>query len=102
MATHNLYDKFQVFTIPPNSNLIKALHALEDTSNQMAEKGMGSPDPFLQSRFVRALPDEYDHFKATLQGMKNLNRTEIIRMVGARSPPLLQKKESQRLSRPPE
>ena len=84
MATQKLYDKFHYFTIPSNSNPIEALHALEDTNNQMAEKGMGIRETFLHARFVRALPDEYDHVKATLQAMKNRDRAEIIRMVGAR------------------
>ncbi|CAN0078075.1 unnamed protein product, partial [Ascophyllum nodosum] len=33
VATQTLYDKFHDFTIPPNSNPIEALHALEDTNN---------------------------------------------------------------------
>ena len=66
VATQKLYDKFHDFSIPPNSNPIEALHALEDTNEQMAEKGMGIPDTFLHARFVRALPDEYSHVKATL------------------------------------
>ena len=53
------YGKFHDITIPPNNNLIEALHALEDTNNQMVEKGMGIPDTFLPARFVRALSDEY-------------------------------------------
>ena len=94
-------DKFHDFTIPPNSNPIEALHALEDTNNQMAEKWMGIPDTFLHARFVRVLPDEYDHLKATLQAIKNRNRAEIIRMVCTRYSTLPQKKGSQRSSRPP-
>ena len=43
---------------------------------------MGISDTFLHARFVRALPDEYDHVKATLQAMKSRDRAEIIRMVG--------------------
>ena len=66
MATQKLYDKFHDFTISPNSNPIEVHHALEDTNNQMAEKGTGIPDTFLQARFVRALPDEYGHVKGTL------------------------------------
>ena len=66
MVTQKLYDKFHDFTIPPNSNPIEALHALKDTNNQMAEKGMGIPDTVLLARFFRALLDEYDHVKATL------------------------------------
>ena len=38
---------------------------------KMAEKGMGIPDTFLHARFFRALPDEYGHVKAMLQGMNN-------------------------------
>ena len=45
VATQKLYDKFHDFTIPPNINPIEVLHALEDTNNQMAEKGMGSLTP---------------------------------------------------------
>ena len=60
------------------------------------------PDIFLHARFVRALPDEYRHVKATLQAMKNRDRAEIIRMVGTRYSTLPQKKGSQRSSRPPE
>ena len=63
-ATQNLYDKFHDFTIPPNSNHIEALHALEDTNNQMDEKEMGIPDTFVHARFVRALPDEYGVVKS--------------------------------------
>ena len=66
VATQKPYNKFHDFTIPSNSNPIEALHALEDTNNQMTEKGMGIPDTFLHARFVRALPDEYGHVKATL------------------------------------
>ena len=102
VANQKLYDKFHDFTIPPNSNPIEALHAFEDTNNQMAEKTMGTPDIFLYARFVRALPDEYDHVKATLQAMKNQDRAEIIRMVCTRYSTLPQKKGSQRSSRPPE
>ena len=101
VATQKLYDKFHNFTIPPNSNPIEAPHALEDTNSHMAEKGMGIPDTFLHARFVRALPDEYGHIKATLQAMKNRDRAEIIRMVGTRYPTLPQKKGPQRSSRPP-
>ena len=66
MATQKPYDKFHDFTITPNGNPIEALHALEDTNNQMAEKEMGIPYNFLHAHFVRALPDEYGHVKATL------------------------------------
>ena len=59
VATHKLYDKFHDFPIPPNSNPIEALHALEDTNDEMAEKEMGIPDTFLHAHFVRALPAEY-------------------------------------------
>ena len=46
-ATLKLYGKFHDFTIPPNSNPMEALHALEDdTNNQMAETGMRIPDTF--------------------------------------------------------
>ncbi|CAN0121211.1 unnamed protein product, partial [Ascophyllum nodosum] len=102
VATQKLYDKFRNFTIPPNSNPVKALHTLEDTNNQMTEKGMGIPDTFLYARFVRALPDEYGHVKATLQAIKKRDRVESIRMVGTRYSTLPQKKGSQGLSRPPE
>ena len=74
MATQKLYDKFYDFTIPPNSNPIEAVHVLEDTNNQMAEKAIGIPDTFLHARFVRTLPDEYSNVKATLQAMKNRDR----------------------------
>ena len=102
MATQKLYDKFNAFTTPPNSNPIDALHALENTNNQMAEKGMGIPDTFLHTRFVRALPDEYGHVEVMLQAIKNRDRAETIRMVGTRYSTLPQKKGSQRLSWPPE
>ena len=49
---------------------------------KMAEKGMGIPDTFLHARFFRALPDEYGHVKAMLQGMNNRGEAKIIRMVG--------------------
>ena len=84
MVTQKLYGKFHGFTILPNGNPIEALHALEDKNNRTAEKGMGIPDTFLHARFVRALPDEYGHIKATLQAMKNRDRAEIIRMVHTR------------------
>ena len=100
VATQTLYDKFCDFTIPPKRNPIEALHALEDINKQMAEKGMGIPDTFRHARFIRALPDEYSHVEATLPAMKNRDRTEIIRMVSTRYSPLLQKKGSQRSSRP--
>ena len=100
MATQKLYGKFYDFIIPPKYNPIEALHALEDINNQMAEKGMGISDTFLHARFVRALPNEYSHVKATLQAMKNRDRTEIVRMVSTRYSPLLQTKGSQRSSRP--
>ena len=84
VATQQQYDKFYDLTIAPNSNLIEALHTLEDTSNQMAEKAMGISDTFLHARFVCALPNEYVYVKVTLQAMKNRDRAEIIRMVGTR------------------
>ena len=102
VATQKLFDMSFYFTISPNSNPIEALHALEDTNNQMAEKGVGIPDTFLHTRFVRALPDEYSHVKATLQAMKNRDRAVIIRMVGTRYSTLHQKRGSQRSSQPPE
>ena len=89
-----LYDKFHDSIITPNGNFFKALHALEDTNNQMAEKGIGVPDTFLHAHFVRALPDEYDRFKATLQAVTNRDRAEIIRIVGTRYSTLPQKKRS--------
>ena len=101
-ATQKLYDKFHNFTILPNGNPIEALHALEDTNNQMAEKEMGTPDTFLHTRFVRVLLDEYGHVKATLQATKNRDRAEIILMAGTRYSTLPQKNRSQRLSRSPE
>ena len=93
-------DKFYDFTIPPKCNPIEAFHALKDINRQMAETGMGIPDTFLHTRFVRALPDEYSHVKTTLQAMKNRDRAEIIRMVSTRYSPLPQTKGSQRSSRP--
>ena len=102
VATQKLYDKLHNFTIPPNSNPIEALHALEDTNNQMAEEWMGIPDTFLHARFVRALPDEYGHVKATLQAMKNHDRAEVVRVVGMRHSTLPQEMGSQRSSQPPE
>ena len=101
VATQKLYDKFHDFTIPSKSNPIEALHALEHTNNQMAEKGVEIPDTSLHAHFVRALPNEYGHVKATLQAVKNRHRTEIICMVGTRYSTLPQKKGSQRSSRPP-
>ena len=68
----------------------------------MAEKGVGIPDTLLHTRFVRALPDEYGHVKATLQAMKNRDLAEIIRIVGMRYSTLPQKKGWQQSSRPPE
>ena len=57
VATQRLYDKFHEFTIPPHSDPIAALHDLEDTNNQMHEKGIGRiPDAVVHARFVRALP----------------------------------------------
>ena len=94
VVTQKLYDKCHDFTIPPNGNLVEALHALEDTNNQMVEKGMGIPDTFLHACFLRALPDEHGHVKAALQAMKNCGRAEIIRMVGTRYSTLPQNKGS--------
>ena len=74
--------------------------ALEDTNNQMAEKGTIIPDTFQHARFSHALPDEYGYAKATLQAMKNHERAEIIRMFATRYSTLPQKKGSQRSSRP--
>ena len=102
VAAQKLYHKFHDFTIPPNSNPIEALHALEDTNNQMAKKGMGIPNIFLHACFVCALSDEYAHVKSTLQAVKNRDRTEIIRRVGTRYSTLPQKKGSQRSSQPPD
>ena len=85
VATQRLYDKFHEFAIPPHSDPITALHDLEDTNNQMHEKGIGRiPDAVLHARFVRALPDEYSLVKETLQAMRNRDRDEIIRMVSTR------------------
>ena len=102
MTTQKLYDKSHDFTIPPKSNPIKALHALEDTNNQITEKGVEIPDTSLHAPFVRALPDEYGQVKATLQAMKNRDRAEIICMVVTRYSTLPQKKGSPRSSRSPE
>ena len=103
VATQRLYDKFHEFTIPPHSDPIAALHDLEDTNNQMHEKGIGRiPDAVVHARFVRALPDEYSLVKETLQAMKNRDRDEIIRMVSTRHSNLPQKKGAQRTSRQPE
>ena len=103
VATQKLHHKLHDFSISfINSNPMKALHALKDTNNQMAEKGIGISDIFLHARYICALPDEYGHVKATLQAMKNRDRSEIIRMVATRYSTLLQKEGSQRSSRPPE
>ena len=103
VATQRLYDKFHEFTIPPHSDPITALHDLEDTNNQMHEKGIGRiPDAVVHARFVRALPDEYSLVKEMLQTMKNRDRDEIIRMVSTRHSNLPQKKGAQRTSRQPE
>ena len=103
VATQRLYDKFHEFTIPPHSDPITALHDLEDTNNQMHEKGIGRiPDAVVHARFVRALPDEYSLVKETLQAMKNRDRDEIIRMVSTRHSNLPRKNGAQRSSRQPE
>ena len=103
VATQRLYDKFHEFAIPPHSDPITALHDLEDTNNQMHEKGIGRiPDAVLHARFVRALPDEYSLVKETLQSIRNRDRDEIIRMVSTRHSNLPQKKGAQRSSRQPE
>ena len=102
VATQKLFDKFHDFTIPPNSNPIEALHALEGMNNQMVEKGVGIPDTFLHTHFVCALSDKNGHAKATLQAMRHCDRAEIIRMVGTRYSTLPQRKASQRSSWPPE
>ena len=103
MATQRLYDKFHEFTIPPHSDPITALHDLQDTNNQMHEKGIGRiPDAVVHARFVRALPDEYSLVKETLQAMKNRDRDEIIRMVSTRHSNLPRKNGAQRSSRQPE
>ena len=103
VATQRLYDKFHKFAIPPHSDPIAALHDLEDTNNQMHEKGIGRiPDAVLHARFVRALPDEYSLVKETLQAMRNRDRDEIIRMVSTRHSNLPQKNGAQRSSRQPE
>ena len=103
VATQRLYDKFHEFTIPPQSDPIAALHDLEDTNNQMHEKGIGRiPDAVVHARFVRALPDEYSLVKETLQAMKNRDRDEIIRMVSTRHSNLPRKNGAQRPSRQPE
>ena len=103
VATQRLYDKFHEFAIPPHSDPIAALHDLEDTNNQMHEKGIGRiPDAVLHARFVRALPDEYSLVKEALQAMGNRDRDEIIRMVSTRHSNLPQKNGAQRSSRQPE
>ena len=100
VATQRLYDKFHEFAIPPHSDPIAALHDLEDTNNQIHEKGIGRiPDAVLHARFVRALPDEYSLAKETLQAMMNRDRDEIIRMVSTRHSNLPQKKGARRSSR---
>ena len=35
VTSQKLFDKFHDFIIPPNNNPIEALHALEDTNNQI-------------------------------------------------------------------
>ena len=103
VVTQYLFDKFHEFSIPQNSNPIAPLHAFEEINSQMEEKGMGRiPDTVLHSRFVRALPAEYDHAKERLQPIKNRDRDEIIRVVNTRYSDLPQKKKAQRSSRPPE
>ena len=103
VATQRLYDKFHEFANPPHSDPIAALHDLEDTNNQMHERGIGRiPDAVLHARFVRALPDEYSLAKETLQAMRNRDRDEIIRMVSTRHSNLPQKNGAQRSSRQPE
>ena len=103
VATQRLYDKFHEFAIPPHSDPTAALHDLEDTNNQMHEKGIGRiPDAVLHARFVRALPDEYSLVKETLQAMRNRDRDETIRMVSTRHSNLPQKNGAQRSSRQPE
>ena len=103
VATQRLYDKFHEFAIPPHSDPITALHDLEDTNNQMHEKGIGRiPDAVVHALFVRALPDEYSLVKETLQAMKNRDRDEIIRMVSTRHSNLPRKNGAQRSSRQPE
>ena len=93
VATQRLYDKFHGFAIPPHSDPIAALHDLEDTNNQMHEKGIGRiPDAVLHAHFVRALPDEYSLVKETLQAMRNRDRDEIIRMVSTRHSNLLKRR----------
>ena len=103
VATQRFYDKFHEFAIPPHSDHIAALHDLEDTNNQMHEKGIGRiPDAVLHARFVRALPDEYSLVKEMLQAMRNRDRDEIIRMVSTRHSNLPRKNGAQRSSRQPE
>ena len=64
VATQHLFDMFQEFSIPQNSNPTVALHALEDINNQLKQKWMGRiPDTVLHARFVHALPAEYDYAK---------------------------------------
>ena len=58
----------------------------------MADKGMGISVTFLYARFALALPNEYNHVKATLPAMKKSDRYST-------QP---RKKESQRSSRLPE
>ena len=102
VATQKLYDKFHDFNISSNSSPIETLHALEDTNNQITDKGIGIPNTFLHARFVSTLLHECGHFKATLQAMKNRDRAEIIRIVGTRYSTLPHKKGSKRSCRPPE
>ena len=103
VATQRLYDKFHEFAISLHSDPIAVLHDLEDTNNQMHEKGIGRiPDAVLHARFVRTLPDKYSLVKETLQAMRNRGRDKIIRMVSTRHSNLPQKKGAQRSSRQPE
>ena len=103
VAMQRLYDKFHEFAIPPQRDPIAALYDLDDTNNQMHEKGIGRiPDAVLHARLVPALPDEYSLVKETLQAIRNRDRDEIIRMVSTRHSNLPQTKGAQRSSRQPE
>ncbi|CAN0439469.1 unnamed protein product [Pylaiella littoralis] len=57
VTLQNLYDQFHDFSIPPRSNPIAALHALEDINNRLEEKSMVRiPDSFLHARCPTSTP----------------------------------------------
>ena len=87
---------------PPTATPLRHFMHLKTQTTKWLRRGWESLTPSCTRVFVRVLPDEYDHIKATLQAIKNRDRAEIILMVGTRYSTLPQKKGSQRLSRPPE